>query len=201
MIGREPGLAIGTPLRQSGQSPADQVSKFAETRWRLGSGAKGRGSPERLTSEADAEDLAAEGPEDGDHLAGRLSGRHDVLDHHHPLTRCETEAPPQNHPTFRAFGEEKGHVEGASGLVADDEAAHGRSDDEVRRHSRRADRRRELAAGAGGAARVGEIEGALQIVARVEPRRQQEMAVLVGAAFGELGNRHRLAQSASRSMP
>ena len=74
-------------------------------------------------------------------------------------------------------------------------------DDELRRQPGRAHELRQQLTGPRGPPRLGQVEGALQVVAGVEARGEQEVAPLVGPAGGQLGEAHRRSHSPSRAMP
>ena len=59
---------------------------------------------------------------------------------------------------------------------------------------------RDQGPGAGGPTRFGEIQGALEIIARVETRGQQEVSALVGTASGEVPDGEWIAHWSSREM-
>ena len=81
--------------------------------------------------------------------------------------------------------------------MTDDQSPHRRRDDDLGFETGVADRTGEQLPGTGCAPGVGEVQGALEIVTRMEARRQQKVASLVGAAGSELIESH----GCSRSMP
>ena len=143
-------MAIGTSSRHKGHSSAVQVGKSTSSSARLGSGEKGCASPERLTT--DATPITS---------APRIS---------RITITSRVERPVEDHFAPGSLGENERTVQGARGFMADDQPPHGRGDDDLRLETGIGDRVGKQLPRAGRAPRVGEVEGTLEIVTRVEAR-------------------------------
>jgi hypothetical protein len=136
---------------------------------------------------AGGEDAGAGGEGDFDDFAGAAAGGDDVFDDDDGFAGFEVEAAAEAHFAGDvAFGEQEAGVEGAGGLVADDEAAEGgRGDGFDGLGDCVAEGFGEESAELFGVGGVLEDEGGLEVFAAVLAAGEAEVAAEVGAGFRE----------------